>query len=150
MGEADLVLAGDLVVAACPDSLARMRPGRTRVLLNTDVAPTAAFVNNPDWRLPGSDLQAELRAAWGNENVAMLDAAELAVALLAAAIYATPSMLGYASQQGWLPLGQDALLRAIEGHGQRVPANQAAFAWGGRAAHVLPALRRLAGLDAAE
>ncbi|OZI29524.1 indolepyruvate ferredoxin oxidoreductase [Bordetella genomosp. 7] len=149
MGEADLVLAGDLVVAAGQDSLARMRPGRTRVLLNTDVAPTAAFVNNPDWRLPGSDLQAELRAACGNENVAMLDAAELAVALLGDAIYANPMMLGYAYQKGWLPLGQDALLRAIELNGQQVPANQAAFAWGRRAAHDLPALRRLAGLDAA-
>ncbi len=49
MGEADLVLAGDLVVGTSQEAVARMRPDRTRALVNTDVAPTAAFVHNPDW-----------------------------------------------------------------------------------------------------
>jgi len=145
MGEADVVLAGDLVVGTGQEAIARMRAGRTHVLLNSDVAPTAAFVNNPDWTLPGSDLRADLEAACGPGNLHALDAAELAVGLLGDAIYANPLMMGYAYQQGWLPLGEAALQRAIELNGQQVPNNLAAFAWGRRAAHDLAAVQRLIG-----
>jgi len=149
MGEADLVLAGDLVVAASQESVARMRAGRTRLLLNSDVAPTAAFIQDPDWRLPGADLQADLRAACGEGGVDAVDAAALALGLLGDAIYANPLMLGYAYQKGWLPLGEAALRRAIELNGQQVASNLAAFAWGRRAAHDLAEVQRLAGRAAA-
>src|SRR5690606_34110067 len=149
MGEADLVLAGNLVVAASQESVARMRAGRTRLLLNSDVAPTAAFVQDPDWRLPGADLQADLRAACGEGGVDAVDAAALALGLLGDAIYANPLMLGYAYQKGWLPLGEAALRRAIELNGQQVASNLAAFAWGRRAAHDLAEVQRLAGRAAA-
>jgi indolepyruvate ferredoxin oxidoreductase len=135
MGEADLVLIGDLVVGTSLESVGRMQKGRTRVLLNSDVAPTAAFVGNPDWRLPGSDLQADLRSAVGEECVDTIDAADLAVRLLGDAIYANPLMMGYAYQKGWLPVGLLALQRAIELNGTQVANNLAAFAWGRRVAH---------------
>ncbi len=144
MGEADLVLAGDLVVGTSQEAVARMRPDRTRALVNTDVAPTAAFVHNPDWTLPGSDLQGHLGRACA--AVSHIDAAALAVGLLGDAIYANPLMMGYAYQKGWLPLGEAALLRAIELNGQQVPNNQAAFAWGRRAAQDLAAVQALIGL----
>ena len=131
MGEADLVLAGDLVVATSADAMARLSPGRTRVLLNSDTAPTAAFVKNPDWTLPGAALASELEGVCGKEHVDTVDAAALAVALLGDAIYANPLMMGYAYQKGWLPLSRESLLRAIELNGQQVAANQAAFAWAG-------------------
>jgi indolepyruvate ferredoxin oxidoreductase len=137
MGEADLVLIGDLVVGTSQESIARMREGRTRVLLNTDVAPTAAFITNPDWRLPGSDLQGDLEAACGPGRVDHIDAADLALRLLGDAIYANPMMMGYAYQKGWLPLGLEALNRAITLNATQVPNNLAAFAWGRRAAHDL-------------
>ena len=60
MGDADLVLCGDMVVGSSPDALARMRPGRTRALLNSDVAPTAAFIGNPDWCMPGAVLRHDI------------------------------------------------------------------------------------------
>ncbi|OZI47522.1 indolepyruvate ferredoxin oxidoreductase [Bordetella genomosp. 5] len=148
MGEADLVLAGDLVVGTSADAVARMRAGRTRMLLNSDVAPTAAFVHNPDWTLPGSDLQRDLAQACGPENVASIDAAALAVGLLGDAIYANPLMMGYAYQKGWLPLGEAALLRAIELNGQQVPNNLTAFAWGRRAAQDLASVQSLLGVAA--
>jgi len=135
MGEADLLLAGDLVVATSADSMARVRPGRTRVLLNSDTAPTAAFVANPDWTLPGANLTADLQAACGNDKFYAVDAAAMAVALLGDAIYSNPLMMGYAYQKGWIPLSQAALLRAIELNGQQVGNNLTAFAWGRRAAH---------------
>ncbi|MFU1912370.1 indolepyruvate ferredoxin oxidoreductase family protein [Bordetella avium] len=141
MGEADLVLAGDLVVGSSQEAVARMRPDRSHALINTDVAPTAAFVHNPDWTLPGSDLQADLGRACA--SVDRIDAAALAVGLLGDAIYANPLMMGYAYQKGWLPLSEESLLRAIELNGQQVPNNQAAFAWGRRAAHNLAAVQSL-------
>ncbi|OZI31688.1 indolepyruvate ferredoxin oxidoreductase [Bordetella genomosp. 10] len=143
MGEADVVLAGDLVVATGQDALARMRAGRTRLLLNSDVAPTAAFVGNPDWHLPGSDLLHDLRRACGADNVHAMDAAELAVGLLGDAIYANPLMMGYAWQMGWIPLSRESLLRAIELNGQQVARNQAAFAWGRRVAQDPAAVQSL-------
>ncbi|OAD17784.1 indolepyruvate ferredoxin oxidoreductase family protein [Achromobacter insolitus] len=143
MGEADLLLAGDLVVATSAESMARVNPERTRVLLNSDTAPTAAFVSNPDWTLPGANLTTDLAAACGKEHLATVDAAALAVGLLGDAIYSNPLMMGYAYQKGWIPLSQDALLRAIELNGQQVPNNLAAFAWGRRAAHDLADVKRL-------
>jgi indolepyruvate ferredoxin oxidoreductase len=50
-------------------------------------------------------------------------------------IYTNPMMLGYAWQKGWIPLGRESLLRAIELNGVAVENNKAAFAWGRRAAH---------------
>jgi len=142
MGEADLLLAGDLVVAAGPDAIARLAPGRTHGLLNSETLPTAAFVHDPDWALPGSDLLADLRAACGPDRLALVDASGLALRLLGDAIYANPLMLGYAWQKGWLPLSAQALRRAIELNGQQVERNLAAFGWGRRAAHDLAGLLR--------
>ena len=146
MGEADLVLIGDLVVGAGTESLARMRAGRTHALLNSDVAPTADFIHNPDWRLPGGSLTEDLQAACGVGRVDTIDASDLAVRLLGDGIYANPMMLGYVFQKGWLPLGQAALERAIELNGTQVASNLAAFAWGRRAAHDLHAVMQAAGL----
>ncbi|MCM2574785.1 indolepyruvate ferredoxin oxidoreductase family protein [Achromobacter xylosoxidans] len=143
MGEADLMLAGDLVVATSADAMARLRPGRSRALLNSDTAPTAAFVTNPDWTLPGANLTADLQAACGKDNLHTVDASALAVGLLGDAIYSNPLMMGYAYQKGWLPLSRESLLRAIELNGQQVPSNLAAFAWGRRAAHDLAGVTRL-------
>ena len=56
-------------------------------------------------------------------------------------------LLGYAWQRGWIPLGEAALLKAIELNGAAVPMNQAAFAWGRQAALDRPAVRAAAGLD---
>ena len=63
-GGADLVLGCDLVVTGSNDALGRMNEHSTRVAVNSSEAPTAEFVRNPDWQLPGSDLSplaAELR-----------------------------------------------------------------------------------------
>ncbi|WP_373981104.1 indolepyruvate ferredoxin oxidoreductase family protein [Achromobacter sp. JD417] len=143
MGEADLLLAGDLVVATSPEAMARVTPGRTHVLLNSDTAPTAAFVSNPSWTLPGANLTSDLQSACGKDNLAAVDAAAMAVVLLGDAIYSNPLMMGYAFQKGWIPLSREALLRAIELNGQQVANNLAAFAWGRRAAHEPAAVARL-------
>ena len=52
-------------------------------------------------------------------------------------------MLGYAWQQGRVPLSHAALMRAIELNGVQVDNNKAAFEWGRRCAHDLAAVQSL-------
>jgi len=58
-GGASLVVGCDLVVSASTEAVAKMSPSLTRSLVNASVTPTAEFVRNPNWQLPGSDLQAD-------------------------------------------------------------------------------------------
>jgi indolepyruvate ferredoxin oxidoreductase len=53
-------------------------------------------------------------------------------------------MLGYAWQKGWVPLGREAIERAIELNGVAVAFNQQSFVWGRRAAVDLERVRRIA------
>ena len=132
--EADLVIGCDPIVAAAKASLAVMRAGRTYVALNTHATPTAAFVSNPDWQFPAGQCEAAVLEAVGPDHIGKLDADTLAVQLLGDSIYTNPLMLGYAWQQGKVPLSHAALMRAIELNGVQVENNKAAFEWGRRAA----------------
>jgi len=133
-GAADLVLGCDLVVASGAEALSKMNERSTKALVNSTTSPTAAFVKNPDWRLPGASLQDEITAAAGRGNVEFVAAGRLATALMGDAIATNMFMLGYAYQKGWVPLGEAALLKAIELNGVSVEFNKKAFAWGRRAA----------------
>jgi indolepyruvate ferredoxin oxidoreductase len=138
-GAADLVLGCDLVVTSGGEALSKMNERSTKVLVNATTSPTAAFVKNPEWRLPGASLQDAIAATAGPDNVAFVPAGRLATALMGDAIATNMFMLGYAYQQGWVPLGEASLIRAIELNGVAVEFNTKAFAWGRRAA-VEPAL----------
>jgi len=141
--EADLVIACDPIVAANKATLAVMREGRTYVALNTHGSPTAAFVTNPDWQFPGASCEAAIAAAVGPAHFGSFDAEQLAVQLIGDSLYTNPLMLGYAWQQGRVPLSHESLMRAIELNGVQVDNNKAAFEWGRRAAHDLAALRSM-------
>ncbi len=142
--EADLVIACDSIVAANKATLAVMREGRTYVALNTHGTPTASFVQNPDWQFPGGQCEAAVTAAVGAALVGRLDAEALATQLLGDSIYSNPLLLGYAWQQGRVPLAHASLMRAIELNGVQIDNNKAAFEWGRRAAHNLAAVQVLA------
>jgi indolepyruvate ferredoxin oxidoreductase len=141
--KADLVIACDNIVAAGKATLALMREGSTYVALNSHATPTAAFVANPDWQAPTAGCEAALVAAVGRTQLGVVDAEQVAVKLLGDSIYANPLLLGYAWQQGRVPLGREVLLRAIELNGTQVANNKAAFEWGRRCAHDLAAVQSL-------
>ena len=143
-GGADLVLGCDLVVTASTDAIAKMAQSRTRALVNASVTPTADFVRDPNWRLPGSDLQADIREACGQGDVSFVPATELAAALMGDAIATNMFMLGYAYQKGWLPLAGDSLERAIELNGVAVEFNKKSFLWGRHCALDLERVKRTA------
>ncbi len=142
--QADLVLGCDLMVAAGKDALATVHCERTHAVLNTDVAPTGAFTQNPDWEARPEDMLRRVREHM--KHVHALEAGQLATALMGDAVATNVFLLGYAWQKGRIPLSEAALVRAIELNGASVPMNLAAFAWGRQAAHDLASVRRAAGL----
>ena len=139
--QADLVIACDAIVGASKYTLAAMKPGRTYVALNTHGTPTAAFVRNADWTSPNANCEAALAASVGAANLGAFDAEQAAVQLLGDSIYTNPLLLGYAWQQGRVPLSHAALMRAIELNGVQVDNNKAAFEWGRRCAHDLASVQ---------
>jgi len=139
--KADLVIACDELVAANKATLAVMHPQRTYVALNSHKTPTAGFVTNPNWQFPGEACEQAIGS--GAQGVGSVDADELATKLLGDSIFANPIMLGYAWQQGRVPLSHAALMRAIELNGVAIEANKQAFEWGRRAAHDLKAVQAL-------
>ena len=141
--KADLVIACDGIVGAMKPTLAVMQAGRTFVALNTHGTPTAGLVKNPDWQFPAGNCEAALRASVGEAGVGAFDAEQAATQLLGDSLYTNPLLLGYAWQQGRIPLGRDALRRAMELNGVQVANNQAAFEWGRRCAHDLASVQAL-------
>jgi indolepyruvate ferredoxin oxidoreductase len=141
--DADLVIGCDPIVTANKATLAVMRHGRSYVALNTHGTPTAAFVSNPNWQFPVANCDAVIAAAVGDAQVGRLDADQLAVQLVGDSLYTNPLLLGFAWQQGRVPLSHAALLRAIELNNVQVDNNKLAFEWGRRAAHDLPAVLAL-------
>ncbi len=132
---ADLVIGCDPLVAAGKETLQRLRAGRSHVALNTSATPTAAFVKNPQWQNPAQACVDSLVAALGDAAVGRFDAEAAATRLMGDSIYTNPMILGYAWQKGWVPLGLESLMRAIELNAVQVEKNKQAFDWGRRAAH---------------
>jgi indolepyruvate ferredoxin oxidoreductase len=132
--QADAVLACDLVVGASPEALQTVRHGRTRVLANVHEVPVAESLKNPDASLKVDALLEKLHFAAGRERVETFDAQTLAEDFLGDTIVANILALGYAWQRGLVPVGLEALRRAIELNGVAVQANLLAFSLGRLAA----------------
>ncbi|PWC94977.1 indolepyruvate ferredoxin oxidoreductase family protein [Azospirillum sp. TSO5] len=133
--QAQLVLACDTVVAGSPDALKTVRLGRTRVVANAHVAPTGAFTRDGSKLPDAGGLLRSLRRAAGPDRVDVVDANRVVTALFGDSILANVFLMGVAFQKGLLPVGLEALTRAIELNGTGVPANLRAFAFGRLAAH---------------
>ncbi len=134
-GEADAVIGGDVIVTASPDALTRMHAGRTRVVVNCAETPTADFTRNPDWQFPLARMQALIGETVGKGAAHFVQASDLALRLLGDSIAGNLFLLGYAWQQGLVPVSGEAIDRAIELNGTAVAMSRAAFLWGRRAAH---------------
>jgi indolepyruvate ferredoxin oxidoreductase len=127
-------------------ALSKIREGRSQVVLNSYEAMPGTFTMRPDMQFPAADIVAAVRTALGGRDPALIDATQLATALMGDAIAANLFMLGYAWQRGLVPISLDALMRAIELNGAAVQMNKTAFAWGRLAAIDLPAVVEAAGI----
>ncbi|MBK8360439.1 MAG: indolepyruvate ferredoxin oxidoreductase family protein [Comamonadaceae bacterium] len=135
MAAADLIIGCDPIVTAGKETVLRMREGRTHVALNAQGTPTAAFVKNANWQNPSDQCVADITRAVGEAGVGLFNADAVAGKLMGDTIYVNPMILGYAWQKGWIPLGRESLLRAIELNAVAVENNKTAFEWGRQAAH---------------
>jgi indolepyruvate ferredoxin oxidoreductase len=131
-GEADVLLACDLVAGVQGEALEAVAAGRTLVLANSDVGATAEFQRNRDQRLPVEAMVGRLTAAAGR-SPRLIPATSLSQALLGDSIGANLMMLGAAWQSGVIPVSLAAIEEAIRLNGVAVQANLKAFAAGRRA-----------------
>jgi indolepyruvate ferredoxin oxidoreductase len=142
-GGANLLLGCDLVVSAGADSLARLEPGTSHAIVNTHETITGEFTRHPDIAFPSHTLRLSIEAAAGADACDFVEATRIATALLGDSIATNMFMLGYAYQQGLVPIGHEALEKAIELNGAAVAMNTSAFRWGRRAAADRAAVEKL-------
>jgi indolepyruvate ferredoxin oxidoreductase len=142
---ADLLLGCDMVVAAKPDAFGYVASDRTIAVINDGLIPTAAFVTDNAIQYDIAAMRA--RIAKSTRRVESLDAEDLALRLLGDTIYANMFLTGFAFQLGQIPIGEEAILKAIELNGASVKANQRAFTLGRLAAHDRARILKMAGLD---
>lgn len=132
-GQADLLLAGDLVVSAGEKTLTHVESKRTQTVLNTHLSPTAAFIENTRTKYDAAEMTRVIAS-----NVVKLrtaEATQIAERWLGDGVYANMVLLGLAYQSGLLPmLSGDAIARAIRLNGTAVAQNLRAFNYGRLAA----------------
>ncbi len=133
-GEADLLLGCDLVVTSTYEALGKVAHGRTHAVVNDAEVPTSAFILDPDARFPTSAMKAKVSDEVGDSAAFFIDATRIATQLLGDSIAANLFLLGYAWQQGLVPVSAAALEEAIELNAVAVNFNKQAFLWGRRCA----------------
>ena len=146
--EADVLIGCDVVMASKPDTFGYLDGERTVSIVNDGLTPTAAFVTDNTISYDMAAMRA--RIARASRRLESIDAEELALRLLGDTIYANMFLTGYAWQLGEIPIGEEAILKAIELNGAAVKANQRAFRLGRLAAHDRAKLLKMAGLDKAD
>jgi indolepyruvate ferredoxin oxidoreductase len=128
--QADALIGCDLVVSSSPKASRTYRRGHTRAVINTTEMATADFVKFRDASLRTDERVAAIRDVTGADNLSTVAANKLSEALLGDTIFANVVMLGYAWQEGLVPVSGEALLRAIELNAVAVDKNVQAFNWG--------------------
>ena len=137
-GEADVMLAADLAVGAQKGVLERIRRGGA-VIGNLDLQANTGFLSDRDLVIDAGLHRRVIDRAVGGNASAYLRATALSERLFGQSQALNTLLLGLAWQAGLLPVGQAALLRAIELNGTAVALNNRAFTWG-RILHVRPDL----------
>jgi indolepyruvate ferredoxin oxidoreductase len=135
-GQADLIVAADMVVAHGRTARPLLGPKRTVAVLNADLAPTAQFVLDTTTRYNSAGMMDAVRAAC--REVVALPAAAQVSETLGDLIYLNVYLLGIAHQRGLVPLSAEAINRALELNGTAIEQNKEAFAAGRAAALAEP------------
>lgn len=130
--KADLLIGCDWLVASAGDTLIKVNPDKTRLVLNHAEAPTSDFIHNPDLHFPADSLQNRIDQYFLETNRVTCDATTIARELLGDTIGANLFLVGVAYQQGLLPVSASAINQAIELNAVSVELNQSAFELGRR------------------
>ncbi|WP_419908495.1 indolepyruvate ferredoxin oxidoreductase family protein [Hoeflea sp.] len=128
-GSADALIGGDIVVSSSPKA-SRCYRAEMKAVINLAESPTGDIVRNRDASLAVDQRLAAIEGAVGLNNVAALDANRLSEKLLGDTVFANIILLGFAWQQGLVPVSLDALMQAITLNGVAIDKNVQAFSWG--------------------
>jgi indolepyruvate ferredoxin oxidoreductase len=144
VGECDLYLGCDALVAADPANLQVTDARKTVAVISLSEVPTGSMVVTVTARYPG---QQQIRPVFGEaaRDARFIDAAALALEHLGDEQYANMIMVGAAYQCGALPIAAASIERAIGLNAVAVPANLAAFRHGRHAVAGQPAPSALVG-----
>ncbi len=130
-GQADLLLAFDLLVAASWTGLAASDPSRTAVVGSTSVIPPGEQIAHPETEMPTvSELLARVETVTLPDRRHWAEAGEITTALFGNTVTANVFVVGMAVQSGLLPVVPALIEEAIALNGVAVEANTAAFRWG--------------------
>ncbi len=127
---ADLYLSGDILQAASPVHLAKVKPGHTVAVIDRDVTPTAAMLQSDQPAPDLADLQRAIEERVGTGRVAFVDSTRIAEDLLGNHLLANVVVLGAAFQLGGLPLAAADIERDFGRQGATAASNRDAFEWG--------------------
>jgi indolepyruvate ferredoxin oxidoreductase len=161
--EAGLYLSSDILQAAAPRHLAKIRPGHTIVVVDPELTPTAAMLQlssggatprtprgTPDGKaeIPGvpspggangepdvEALKAAIRERAAGGRVAFVAARQIAEAVFSDHLLANVILLGAAFQLGGIPAAAEHAEVAMTRQGKAAAVNREAFAWGRWAVH---------------
>jgi indolepyruvate ferredoxin oxidoreductase len=129
LGSADLMLAADLAVACQPGVLERN--ARSAVVIgNLDLAATADFKRDALLSIDAALHRRTIEKVTDAGRSIWLHGVYLAERLFGNAQAMNTLLLGLAWQRGLVPVGEAALMRAIELNGAAVALNRRAFLWG--------------------
>jgi len=126
-GDVDLVIGADAMVVAIPETLAKLGHGRSAVVLNRFVAPNALFSREPDLELAFDPLLAKIAPNTDQNRLLSVDATGIATRLLGTSLGTNLFLVGYAWQNGLLPLSREAIVKAIDLNGTATAMNRNAF-----------------------
>ena len=129
-GQADLSLGFDMVAALEKDAAQSLSFGRTQFIGNSSITPTASFQKNPNLVTNSQEFIQQAEHIVGPENTYFVDATQIGLQILGDTIAANMFMVGYAAQLGLLPVGTNAIEKAIELNGVAIPFNLKALKLG--------------------
>ncbi len=142
-GGADLLLGCDLMVAGSKSALVTVDPERGHIVANDNPSITGEFTRNADLAMP-SDAIRTLIEKTAAGRASFVEANRLATTLLGDAIGTNLFMVGYAWQNGLIPVSAEAIERAIELNRVAIDMNRKAFRLGRLAAHDTGAIEAMA------
>ncbi|MCY3851868.1 MAG: indolepyruvate ferredoxin oxidoreductase family protein [Acidimicrobiaceae bacterium] len=131
LGQADLLLAFDLLVASSWTGLGTADPARTAVVGSLELTPPGAKTAHPEIDMPTrQELLKRITDMARADSCHWAPSAATTAALVGDAVGANIFVVGMAVQSGLLPISPQALEQAIELNGVAVDLNLAAFGWG--------------------
>lgn len=131
LGEVDLLLGCDLLVAADPRNLAATDPERTAAVVSTSEVPTGAMISDPTVAFPDHTRLIDcIKDATAQDHAIFFDAHRLATELFGQDQFANILLAGAAYQSGYIAIPAVAIEDAIRLNRVQVEANIQAFRQG--------------------